>query len=74
MSKTYTVRASPDAIEELKRRVKSDPEKYKGRGMTGALDLALFGEFRTTGCGNNWGGKKLHKCCKSRGKNLQKKC
>lgn len=72
MTKTYTTKASPDAIAELKRRVADDPELYRGRGMTGALDMALFGEFRTTGCGNNWGGKKLQNLCKTRGKKLKK--
>lgn len=74
MTKTYTIKASPDAIRELKTRVAEDPGLYKGRGMTGALDMALFGEFRTTGCGNNWGGRKnLQKLCKTRGKKLKNK-
>lgn len=69
MTKTYTMKASKDAKEELKRRVKSNPAFYKGRGMTGALDIALFGEFRTVGNGNNWGGKML----KKKHKNVEKK-
>lgn len=69
MTKTTTLKASPDAVAELKRRVRKDPKLYIGRGMTGALDMALFGEFKTTGCGNNWGGKKF----KSTRKKLKKK-
>lgn len=61
MTKTYTMKASPDAKAELKRRVEEDPELYCGRGMTGALDMVLFGEFRTSGTGNNWGGNLKYK-------------
>lgn len=59
MAKSRTLKISIEARKELARRVAKDPDLYKGRGMTGALDYALFGKFTTTGRGNNWGGKKV---------------
>ena len=59
MTQQKQVKVSGPAYNTLKEMAK-DPQ-YKGRGVTGVIDMLLFSTFTTVGSGRPFGSKKSNK-------------